>query len=464
VEKTKQNLIHDASLDLLASTGVAFYGEEAVQFFKSHGFKTRQNLIFFSEAQIQTALDSAPLEFIVKARDSKYDLRLGGQNAPALAPGYGAPFIVENNGRRRKATIDDYQSFCKLVQTSKVINFTGFMMGDPSDVPLETYHLDMLLNSILLCSKPFMGSPLTAQAAKDAVQMAKIVFGNSLEPVMVSNINAMAPLQFAPEMAQAIMIFSKAGQPIIITGGGIMGSTVPIQPVDLLIIQNASILAGICLSQLVNPGAPVIYGTAGSPLDMQTGAFYHGCPETNQVIREGLSMANFYGLPSRGGGALTDAHSLDYQAGYQSALSLKAALDSHASFILHACGILSTYMAMNFEKFLADEELCLHILKARKPLEFSHDPIDLSIIKEVGVGGQFLTHPATFKRCRTEFLSLPLANRLPFDTWQAQPDKSYQDKAEKALAMRLDKYQKPDIDSSLENELMGYVKSRKKKI
>ncbi|MBT3178962.1 MAG: hypothetical protein HN339_18785, partial [Desulfobacula sp.] len=83
--KTKQDLIHEASLDILANTGVAFYAKEAVQLFRSHGFKTDQNIIFFNETQIQTALDSTPSQFLVRARDSKYDLRLGGQNVPALA-------------------------------------------------------------------------------------------------------------------------------------------------------------------------------------------------------------------------------------------------------------------------------------------------------------------------------------------------------------------------------------------
>ena len=412
MERVTQNLIHDASLDLLANTGVAFHAEKAVHCFKSRGFKTKKNIIFFKEKQIKAALDSAPSEFIVRARDSKYDLRIGRQNAPVLAPGYGAPFIVENNGERRKATIEDYQSFCKLVQTSEIINFTGFMMGDPSNLPPETYHLDMLLNSMLLCSKPFMGSPLTAQAAKDSIQMAKIVFGNTLEPVMVSNINSLAPLQFAPEMADSIMIFSQAGQAIIITGGGIMGSTVPIRPVDLITIQNASVLAGICLSQLVNPGTPVIYGIAGSPLDMQTGAFYHGGPETNLIIKEGACMATFYGLPSRGGGALTDAHCLDYQAGYQSALSLRTALDSKVSFILHACGILSTYMAMNFEKFLADEELCLHILKAIQPLECKHDRVDLSHHQR-GRCGRPISHPSFNLQTLSNRISPPAAGQSP---------------------------------------------------
>ncbi len=121
-------------------------------------------------------------------------------------------------------------------------------------------------------------------------------------------------------------------------------------------------------------------------------------------------------------------------------------------------------MAMSFEKFLGDEEICLHILRALKPLELTQDIIDISIIKEVGVGGQYLSHPSTYKECRTRFVPLPLANRLPFDSWQEHPVPSYRDKAANSLSRRLDEYQKPDIDTSLENELTRYVACRKKEI
>ena len=124
--------------------------------------------------------------------------------------------------------------------------------------------------------------------------MAKIVFDGLDEPVMVSNINSLAPLQFSAEMSDAMVVFAETGQPVIITGGGILGSTTPIRLAGLLVVQNAAILAGITLAQLVNPGAPVIYGVAGSPLDMQTGAYYQGGPETNMGIRDGISMANYY--------------------------------------------------------------------------------------------------------------------------------------------------------------------------
>jgi len=462
VEKKKTIQIHEASLELLADVGIAFHGKEAVRLFRSRGFKTDGNIIFFTEREIGKALEKVPAEFTLRARDPEFDFTIGVGHAPALAPGYGAPFIQENNGRRRKATIGDYRFFCKLVQTSSAVSVNGFMMGDPADIPPGTYHLDMLLNSICLCSKPFMGSPLSRQAALDALGMAKIVFGSSLDrPVMISGVNALAPLQFASEMSEALMVFARAGQPVIITGGGIMGSTVPIRPVDLIVSQNAAVLAGICLAQMVNPGTPVIYGAGGSPMDMTSGGIYQGGPETNQIVREGISMANFYGIPSRGGGGLTDAHEADFQAGYQSALNLKTAFDAGAGFILHACGILGTYMAMSFEKFLADEEICLQLMKASRSIEFDDDRIDVTVSRDIGPGGQFLTHPSTFQRCRTEFLPLPIANRMPYDKWKQQPVTSYRDKAEHAVSERLKKYQKPDISPTLENDLKAFVASRK---
>ena len=461
MSRTKQDLIHDASMKLLADTGIQFHSETAVRIFKSRGFKIDQNVVFFDEHQVQCALDAAPATLLIHARDPQYSLSIGGKNKPALAPGYGAPFVIGSDGSRRKATIDDYRSFCKLVHSSQVIDCNGFMMGDPSDLSPGTYHLDMLFNSLTYCAKPFMGSPLSPQAAQDALQMARIVFGDLKKPVMISNINSLAPLRFSFEMAESIRIFAESGQPVIITGGGIMGSSVPIRLAGLIAIQNAAVLAGIVFAQLVNPGTPTLYGVGGSPLDMRTGAYYIGGPETNQAMQAGISMANYYQLPSRGGGCMTDAHEMDFQAGYQSALALNAAISSGVSFVLHACGILGTYMTISFDKFIADEELCIHIIKANQTVEISAETVNLSSIQKVGIGGQYLNHRSTFERCRSEFLSLPFANRLPFDQWKRQPEKTYSDKIKSSLSKRLSEYKRPDTDAATIKDLIGFIDKRK---
>jgi trimethylamine--corrinoid protein Co-methyltransferase len=337
----------------------------------------------------------------------------------------------------------------------------GFLMVDPSDLEPGTYHLDMLFDNITLCDKPFMGSPLSSTAAIDTINMAEIVFGNCHQPLMVSNINSL-PLQFADEMAEALLVFAEHRQPVIITAGGILGSTTPIRVAGLLAIQNASFLAGLTLTQLINPGVPVIYGMGGSPLDMQTGTYYISGPESSVVLAAGAAMAKFYRLPCRGGGALTDSHALDFQAGYQSALSLDLALKIGVDFVLHACGILGTFMAMSLEKFVIDEELCRHSLTARSSPEISDETIDLRAIADVGVGGEFLTHRTTLELCRQEIVRLPLSNRLPFEEWSTLATPAYEDRASLMVADRLEKYERPDIEPEVEKELSRYVRERKR--
>jgi trimethylamine--corrinoid protein Co-methyltransferase len=262
-------------------------------------------------------------------------------------------------------------------------------------------------------------------------------------------------------MAEALLVFAERRQPVIITAGGILGSTTPIRVAGLLAIQNASFLAGLTLTQLINPGVAVIYGVGGSPLDMQTGAYYIAGPESSVVLAAGAAMAKFYRLPCRGGGALTDSHALDFQAGYQSALSLDLALKIGVDFVLHACGILGTFMAMSSEKFVIDEELCRHTLIARSIPDISDATIDLRTIAEVGVGGEYLTHRTTLELCRQEFVLLPLANRLAFEEWNALETPDFKDKAASIVAERLEKYERPEIEPDVEKELCRYVRERK---
>ena len=113
------------------------------------------------------------------------------------------------------------------------------------------------------------------------------------------------------------------------------------------------------------------------------------------------------------------------------------------------------------EKFVADEEICRYVMRAFSDLEISESSIDIQEISEVGVGGEYLTHDTTLQRCRTEFLSLPISNRLPYDKWIRSNSKSYNEKSAMLVADRISNYQKPVISSDLEHELIQYVETRK---
>jgi trimethylamine--corrinoid protein Co-methyltransferase len=459
--------IHDASMELLSSVGVAFNEPEALEIFASKGFKVDGKTVFMTEAQIQKALETAPSRFTVTARNPEKSVAVGEDDF-VFAPGYGAPFIALPDGSQRESTMTDYDNFCKLIQTSKTIDMNGFMMVEPGDVAPETAHLDMIFSSIVLCDKPFMGSPVSKQGARDCIEMASIIWGGkdrliAAGPVSVSLINSLSPLQFSDEMAGSLIELARANQACVIASLIMAGSSGPVTLSGVLALQNAEILAGITLAQLVNPGAPVVYGSTSSAMDMRTGGLAIGCPELSMVVSATAQMARFYKIPSRSGGGLTDAHFPDGQAAAESTLALSTAARSGINFILHSAGILGAYIAMSFEKFLMDEEMCGIIRKLIKPIDVSDEAIDVEMIKSVGIGGQYLTQPKTFKLCRTEFYMTDFLNRQNYAGWRAAGSKRIDQVAAESLSRRLAAYEKPPIDPDVETALAAYVARRKNK-
>jgi len=457
--------IHETSMSLLAHVGVAFNEREALEIFKKNGLKIDGKTVFFTEKDVQKALGSAPPAFMVAARNPERSVSIGHDDF-VYAPGYGAPFVVQPNGEQREATMEDYDNFCKLIQTSKYLDMNGFMMVEPSDVPPETAHLDMLLSSIVLCDKAFLGSPVSKAGAKDCIEMASIVWGgkDKIEenPVTVSLINSLSPLQFAEEMAGSLIELARAGQACVVASLIMAGSSGPVTLAGVLALQNAEILAGLTLAQLVRPGAPVIYGSTSAPTDMRTGGLSIGAPEVAMVISATAQMARFYNLPCRSGGSLTDANFPDAQAGGESAINLLTAARNGVNFILHACGILGSYISMSFEKFIIDEEVCGMVRKIVQPIEVTDNSIDIDMIRQVGIGGEYLTHPKTYDLCRTEFFFPDLMNRQSYMVWHDGGAKRADEQASEVVTHRLAAYQKPDIDPGTEKDLRAFVSRRRR--
>jgi trimethylamine--corrinoid protein Co-methyltransferase len=458
--------IHDASMDLLKNIGVAFNDDEALGIFKKNGFKVDGYTVFFSEKNVRQAIESAPARFRVVARNPANTVSIGGDGV-ALAPGYGAAFIITRDGEQRKATMADYDIFCKLVQTSRTIDITGFLMAAPSDLPAETAHLNMLYANITLCDKPFMGSPVSRAGAEDCINMASMVWGGKEKlketPVTISLITPLSPLRYTPEMAGSVITLARYNQACTFGALLMAGASGPLSIAGVLVQQNAEILAGVTLTQLVRPGAPVIVGGTSAIMDMRTGCLSMGAPEVARISSATIQMAQFYNLPARSGCANTDAHFPNAQAGFESALNLYVALQNGSNFILHAAGILGAYNAMSFEKFIIDEEICSQILESLKPVTITDESIDLDLIKEVGIGGNYLTHPKTYEQCRTAFYLSNLVNRNGFSGWQEDGAKHTTDRAAEILNERISEYVKPDIDPQLEKDLLTYIQNRRQR-
>lgn len=149
------NLIHDASMEILAETGIKFNSEEALDLFRQNGFTVTNPRVFITEKEVMRALETVPSRFIVHARNPKYNVAIGEDDFVFL-PTAGAPNVSNADGIRRPAIMDDYHTSCKLVQTSDQLDMNGYLTVQPNDVPSQVVHLDMMLANLTLCDKAFL--------------------------------------------------------------------------------------------------------------------------------------------------------------------------------------------------------------------------------------------------------------------------------------------------------------------
>lgn len=439
LRKDQINTIHEASVNLLKQSGIVFDATEAMTIFKNRGLRTDGKTVFFTEANIARALETTPKQFTLMARNPVKSIEIGG-NQPVFAPGYGARFIVGADGEKRRGVMEDYDTCCKLIQTSDVIDVNGFMMVEPSDVSPETAHLDMIYSNIILSDKPFMGSPVSGEGMRDCLEMASIVWGgkNNIrnKPVMIALINSLSPLSYSRQMTGAMIELAKYGQPCIVSPLIVLDNSTPWNVKDVLTAQNAEILAGIVLTQLINPGTPVVYGSTLSRRNPVSGDFSISVPEMPRHILYTAQLAHFYGLPSRGGGSLTDARRIDSQSGVESSVSLVTAFRCGIDFILHACGLLNSFIFINYEKFVIDEHICRLTRQQIESVGATHKKGDVffeSILKDFSQD--------EFRREHGDGMSVEMASEV--------------------MSRRLAAYEKPDIDPEIESDLSQYVTNRK---
>lgn len=457
------NRIHDASLDILGSLGVQFNSKLVLDLFRRHGFKLDGTCVFFSEKEVMEALEQTPSRFRVYARNPAHNVSIGQEDFVFLPTG-GAPNVTTLEGELRPATLADFADCCRLVQTSDQLDMNGALTVQPNDLPPESAHLDVLLQTMLLCDKAYVGTAMHREAAMDCLDMAALAWGGlenlKKQPVMTTIISVASPLQYATDEGEAIMAMAVAGQPLVITDLVMAGTSGPISLPSLLALANAEILAGIVLAQLAGPGVPVVYGSVSAPSDMRTVTSAVGAPEAVVLASAVTQLAQYYHLPCRTGGMLTNAHSPDAQATAEGTLMLSTAVRNGANFILHACGQLGSYISMSFEKWLIDEEVCRTLRRVLSCMQIDADSIDLETIKQVGIKGNYLLHPTTFNHCR-DLYRPELFTRSDYAGWRRTGAKRVDKEATEQLVKRLTRYQRPAIDTGLEQTLNNFVQGRK---
>lgn len=449
---------------VLEEIGVNFVNNpSALALWKDAGADVQGERVHIPRGLARKLCATAPSRIKQHARNPEKTVEIGG-NSLVCAPVYGPPFVRDLAGGRRYATIADFQKFVKLGYMSKWLHHSGGTVCEPTDVAVNKRHLDMLLAHMTLSDKPFMGSVTEPSRAQDSVDMCGILFGDDFvqnNTVMTSLININSPMTFDDVMMGALEVYARNNQACVVSPFIVGGAMAPVSVAGTLTQVLAEVLAGISYSQLIRLGAPVIFGTFVTSIDMNSGAPTFGTPEASQILYGAGQLARRMGLPYRSGGGLCGSKLPDAQAAYESANTLQAALMGGVNFMLHSCGWLEGGLVSSFEKFVMDSDQLGILHHIAKGVQIDENAQAMGAIREVGPGGHYLGCDHTQTNFKSAFWRTEILDYKPFETWQEEGARDTVTLAAERVEKMINTYQKPAIDPAVEEALTDYVARKK---
>ncbi len=449
---------------ILAEVGIEIRGDdEALRLFRDAGATVDGLLVKFDPGHARSLCSTAPSEFTQHARNPERSVPIGGRNV-VLAPAYGSPFVHDLLAGRRYGTVADFENFVKLAYSTPYLHHSGGTVCEPTDVPVNKRHLDMVYAHLRYSDKAFMGSVTAPERATDSIEMARIVFGTDFVDrncVILGNVNVNSPLVWDATMTGALKTYARANQaPVVVPFilGGAMG---PVTNAGAIAQSHAETLVGVALGQLVRPGSPVIYGNFLSSMALRSGSPTFGMPEPAIGSLVVGQLARRVGLPLRCSGAFTSSKLPDGQAMTESAVSFIAALQCGANFILHSAGWLEGALTMGYEKFMLDLDLCGAAGTYLKGVSLDEDEFAMDAFAEVGPGKHFFGSQHTLRHYETAFYEPSISNNDSFEQWRDAGSQSSEQRATTRWQRTLAEYQAPPIDDAVDAALREFVERRK---
>jgi len=445
------DFLHPEALDILSAAGAKVEpGSQRVRF--DRGF-------------IEEAMGHAPARFTLHARNPAHNLEIGGGNINFCTVG-SAPNASDMEGGRRPGCFEDYCNFLRLGQSFNIIHLFGGYPVEPVDLPPETRHLDCIRAFATLSDKAYHAYSLGRTRILDAIEMARIARGVDeaqllREPSLFSIVNTSSPLRLDAPMIEGVIELSRRNQVVVITPFTLSGAMAPVTLAGALAQQNAEALAGLAFTQIVNPGAPVIYGGFTSNVDMKSGAPAFGTPEYTKAALAGGQLARRYKIPYRSSN-VNASNTVDAQAAYESETSLWAAAMGHANLVMHGAGWLEGGLCASFEKFILDVEILQMMAETLVPIEVNEDSLGLSAIREVEPGGHFFGAAHTMNRYETAFYAPLLSDWRNYETWQEAGALTATDRAHRIYKQVLADFRPPPIDASVLEALDAFVERRRR--
>ncbi len=436
VKNSEVQNIHDKTLWILENIGVDFEHEETIELLKTKNIKVKGNRVFFSKENVEKSLNTVKNSFIVKTPYNSVKIGEGGR---AIIGASGSLRILKD-GVPQIPTIDDFNNGIKLDHTGKVTNMVCAPFMNLGGIPKEKEAIIKTALCLKHTTKPIIAYCSNKKESEETIEFIKNFYGYDSGMYTLGVGNVISPLRYGKDNIESILAFVKRNLPVVITCCSMPGLTSPITIGGTIVQNNAEVLAGIVMTQIINPGAPVIYGNCSFGSDMRYATPAAGAIEAPIIAKYSKAMSSYYKVPCRVGGSLTDSKELDWQAGSECTTSLLSALENNSDFLFHSCGEIDGLNIFSMEKFLLDEEIISSYLSIENRDFINDESINVESIKNVGPGGNYLFEEDTLIKCRDELFIPKTYNREIYINWKTNGCPTVLSNVKAEVKKRLDNY------------------------
>ena len=456
--------MHDSALTMLEDLGIRVLLPEARAIFAAGGARVDEDsqMVFLGREIVAAALETAPRSITARAARRERDLLLE-LGSLTFQCGAGAPHATDLLRGRRPGTGRDFREFTQIVQHFDVLHMVPPVV-EPQDISMDLRHYFTMEAQLTLTDKlPFVFSRGTPQVI-ESFEMLRDFRGLSdaqfeTDPHCYTIINTNSPRVLDTPMAQGLIDFARHGQLSIVTPFTLMGAMAPITVAGAITLSHAEALAAITLTQLARPGAPVMYGTFTSNVDMKSGAPAFGTPEHFKASLAAGQLARLIGLPWRCA-AGSAANVNDAQAAHETQFGLWGCLLAGATTIVHAAGWLEGGLTVSYEKIVTDLEVLQMVAELCAPTPAGPDEIAFEAHCEVMPSGHFFGCAHTMARYQTEFYQPLVADWSNFGTWSENGSTTASQRATAIWQKILRDDARPEIDGARAEALHRYIDRR----
>lgn len=454
---------------IMSEIGIEFRDDpETVELFRKAGGQVNELTaeswnIKFEPGMIRALLKTAPAKFIQHARNTKNTVEIGG-DAMVFAPAYGSPFVMDIDKGRRYGTIEDFKNFVKLAQSSPWLHHSGGTICEPTDVPVNKRHLDMVYAHIRYSDRAFLGSITAPERAEDSIEMARILFGDDFTDqncVIMGNFNTTSPLVLDGVTTQGIRAYAAANQGSIHLPFLLGGAVSPLTMAGSVAQCLAESMVSCALTQLVRPGSPAVLASFLSSLAMRSGSPTFGTPEPALGSLVMGQLARRLQLPLRCAGNFSTSKLPDGQAMQQAMMSMMSAVQCGANYVLHSAGFLDGLLSMSYEKFVMDTDVCGALHAYAKGVVVNEDTLGFESLSEGGPGEHMFGTAHTMRHYKTAYYDSALNDDQPWETWGEQGEIDMATRANTRWKKTLADYKAPALDQGIDEALNEFMVKKK---